>query len=222
MSDPERQVITAIVDEDQLSLAIGRNGQNVRLASQLIGWQIDLYGSREWLELGADLSLFKREAEDDGYETSDFALAELELTPETLSALQSAGYSTFLQIIDFDRAAFLAMEGFGEPEADQLLALIDELTVVAGDADEAEEVVESADETDEVVASTEAGEEDPGDVEIEAEAAIAKEPEKQPEEQAAEEVEEDAREEEAEEEAAEEADEAEEEAESADENEANG
>ena len=58
-SDPERQVITAIVDEDQLSLAIGRNGQNVRLASQLIGWQIDLYGSREWLERGADLSRFQ-------------------------------------------------------------------------------------------------------------------------------------------------------------------
>ncbi len=38
MSDQERQVITAIVDEDQLSLAIGRNGQNVRIASQLIGW----------------------------------------------------------------------------------------------------------------------------------------------------------------------------------------
>ena len=133
MSDQERQVITAIVDEDQLSLAIGRNGQNVRLASQLIGWQIDLYGSREWLELGADLSLFKRESEDDGFETSDFALSELELTPETLSALQGGGYSTFLQIIEFDRAAFLAIEGLGETEADQLLNLIDELTVVADD-----------------------------------------------------------------------------------------
>ena len=131
MSDQDRQVITAIVDEDQLSLAIGRNGQNVRLASQLIGWQIDLYGSREWLALGADLSLFKRESDDDAFETSDFALAELDLTAETLAALESGGYSTFLQIIDFDRAAFLAIEGFGEEEADQLLALIDELTVVA-------------------------------------------------------------------------------------------
>jgi N utilization substance protein A len=134
MSDQERQVITAIVDEDQLSLAIGRNGQNVRLASQLIGWQIDLYGSREWLELGADLSLFKRESDDDAYETSDFALAELDLTPETLAALGGAGYSTFLQIIEFDRDAFLAVEGLGETEADRLLELIDELTVVADDA----------------------------------------------------------------------------------------
>ena len=145
MSDPERQVITAIVDEDQLSLAIGRNGQNVRLASQLIGWQIDLYSSREWLELGADLSLFKRESDDDAYETSDFALSELDLTPETLAALEGAGYSTFLQIIEFDRDAFLAIEGLGETEADQLLELIDELTVVADDETEAEDAVEVAD-----------------------------------------------------------------------------
>ena len=32
-----------MVDEDQLSLAIGRNGQNVRLASELTGWKIDLH-----------------------------------------------------------------------------------------------------------------------------------------------------------------------------------
>ncbi|HET9727624.1 MAG TPA: transcription termination factor NusA, partial [Gemmatimonadales bacterium] len=48
-SDPEAKTIQAVVDEDQLSLAIGRNGQNVRLASELTGWKIDLYSSREWL-----------------------------------------------------------------------------------------------------------------------------------------------------------------------------
>jgi hypothetical protein len=47
-----------VVDEDQLSLAIGRNGQNVRLASELTGWKIDLYSSREWLEKGGDIPLF--------------------------------------------------------------------------------------------------------------------------------------------------------------------
>jgi N utilization substance protein A len=144
LSDPDRRVITAIVDEDQLSLAIGRNGQNVRLASQLIGWQIDLYGSREWLELGADLSLFKRESADDAYETSDFSLSELNLGEETLAALHVAGYNTFLQIIDFDRASFLAIDGLGEEEADQLVALIDELTVVADPADLEEAQVEQA------------------------------------------------------------------------------
>ena len=57
-SDPAAKTIQAIVDEDQLSLAIGRNGQNVRLASELTGWKIDLYSSREWLERGGEGPLF--------------------------------------------------------------------------------------------------------------------------------------------------------------------
>jgi N utilization substance protein A len=138
LSDTERQVITAIVDEDQLSLAIGRNGQNVRLASQLIGWQIDLYGSREWLERGADASLFTSQVEDQ-YETADFPLSELDLPATTLAALGTAGYDTFLQIIDLERRDFLGMEGIGEEDADRLLQLIDELTVVEGEPAAAED-----------------------------------------------------------------------------------
>jgi len=138
LSDQERQVITAIVDEDQLSLAIGRNGQNVRLASQLIGWQIDLYGSREWLERGADMSVFANQVEDQ-YETADFPLTELDLPAATLAALGSAGYETFLQIIDLERRDFLGIEGLGEEDADRLLQLIDELTVVEGEASPADE-----------------------------------------------------------------------------------
>jgi N utilization substance protein A len=133
LSDPERQVITAIVDEDQLSLAIGRNGQNVRLASQLIGWQIDLYGSREWVDRGADVAGFSEASGDDQYETADFPLSELDLRPAVLAALSEAGYDTFLQIIDLERRDFLGIEGLGEEEADRLLQLIDELTVVEGE-----------------------------------------------------------------------------------------
>jgi N utilization substance protein A len=133
MSDGERQVITAIVDEDQLSLAIGRNGQNVRLASQLIGWQIDLYGSREWLERGADLSLFGAR-EDESLEVADFPLSELDLDGSALAALEAAGYNSFLDIIDLDRTDFLGIEGVDEGAAERLVAIIDELTVVEGEA----------------------------------------------------------------------------------------
>jgi len=133
ISDSARQVITAIVDEDQLSLAIGRNGQNVRLASQLIGWQIDLYGSREWLERGADLSIFGDPPPGDVYETADFPLSELELEKTTLAALESAGYHTFLDIIDLEKNDFLQVPSLAETEADQLLGIIDELTVVEGE-----------------------------------------------------------------------------------------
>jgi transcription termination/antitermination protein NusA len=130
MSDIDRQVITAIVDEDQLSLAIGRNGQNVRLASQLIGWQIDLYGSREWLERGADAALFGRGLEEEGLETADFPLTELELDADALAALEAAGYSTFLEIIDLEAEDFGGIEGFPEDAIPKVMAIIDELTVL--------------------------------------------------------------------------------------------
>jgi N utilization substance protein A len=132
LSDLERQVITAIVDEDQLSLAIGRNGQNVRLASQLIGWQIDLYGSREWIDRGVDSSVAAASTEDQ-YETADFPLAELSLPQTTLAALAAAGYETFLQVIDMERRDFLGIPGLKEDDADRILKIIDELTVVEGD-----------------------------------------------------------------------------------------
>ena len=148
ISNPDRQVITAIVDEDQLSLAIGRNGQNVRLASQLIGWQIDLYGSREWLEKGADLSLFSG-GDEEQLETSDFPLGELDLSETTLAALEAAGYNTFLDIIDLERDEFLRIEGLSEEDADRLLSIIDDLTVVEGDAQAGSEL--QAGGTDEAV-----------------------------------------------------------------------
>jgi N utilization substance protein A len=128
ISDSERHVITAIVDEDQLSLAIGRNGQNVRLASQLIGWQIDLYSSRDWLSRGAESSLFGGGGDD--YEVSDFPLSELEdIQPTALAALQAAGINTFFDVLDMDREDFLQVPGIGEEDAAVLLTLIDELTV---------------------------------------------------------------------------------------------
>ena len=130
LSDSTRRVITAIVDEDQLSLAIGRNGQNVRLASQLIGWQVDLYGSREWLERGADAALFG--GGEPEYEVADFPLRELDLPVPTLAALESAGYTTFLDIIDLEREDLLRVAGITEADADEVLRLIESLTVEEG------------------------------------------------------------------------------------------
>lgn len=137
VSDAERQVITAIVDEDQLSLAIGRNGQNVRLASQLIGWQIDLYGSREWVDRGSDMSIFA-DAGEESYETSDFPLTELALDDGTLTALKGAGHDSFRDIIDLGRTDFLAIDGITEEAALDLVALVDELTAVASSPTTAE------------------------------------------------------------------------------------
>jgi len=133
ISDTERKVVTAIVDEDQLSLAIGRNGQNVRLASQLIGWQIDLYSSREWMERGAQSALFRGTEEYEG--AADFPLQELDIAPAVLAALSEAGFKTFLSIIDLQRDDFLRVTGVGPEETDALMKLIEELTIVEEQAE---------------------------------------------------------------------------------------
>jgi N utilization substance protein A len=134
LSDSARRVSTAIVDEDQLSLAIGRNGQNVRLASQLIGWQIDLYGSREWLERGADAALFG--GSEPEYEVADFPLRELDLPLGTLAALETAGYTSFLDIIDLEKEDLLRIPGLTAEQAEEVVKLIESLTVEDSSSDD--------------------------------------------------------------------------------------
>jgi len=134
-SDNAARTIQAVVDEDQLSLAIGRNGQNVRLASELTGWKIDLYSSREWLEKGGDATLF---APLPGEETEgpDFPLSEIAgISPVAVAVLEGAGFRTFNDIIDMDRDDFLRVPGMTPEEADRLVSLIDELTDEGNNAD---------------------------------------------------------------------------------------
>jgi N utilization substance protein A len=129
-SDAVSKTIQAVVDEDQLSLAIGRNGQNVRLASELTGWKIDLYSSREWLEKGGGEQLFAPlpgEAESDA--AADVPLAELAgMHPATVAVLNEAGYRTLNDIIDLERDDFLRLAGIAPEEADRIISLLDELT----------------------------------------------------------------------------------------------
>jgi transcription termination/antitermination protein NusA len=127
-SDPATRTIQAVVDEDQLSLAIGRNGQNVRLASELTGWKIDLYSSREWLERGGEGQLFAPLPEE-GNEAADVSLTEIQgLSAGLVAVLEAAGYRTLNDIIDLERDDFLRLPGITNDEADRVMAIIDELT----------------------------------------------------------------------------------------------
>jgi len=137
-SDAVSKTIQAVVDEDQLSLAIGRNGQNVRLASELTGWKIDLYSSREWLEKGGAEQLFAPlpgEAEPDA--AADVPLAELAgMHPAAVAVLNEAGYRTLNDIIDLERDDFLRLAGIAPEEADRIITLLDELTTEETPGDE--------------------------------------------------------------------------------------
>jgi len=132
-SDPDGKAIQAVVDEDQLSLAIGRNGQNVRLASELTAWKIDLYSSREWLERSEGPIFAPLPEEQDA---ADVKLAELGgMPPSTVAILEEAGYRTLNDIIDIERDDLLRLPGIAPEEADRIMAIINELTTEEGSGD---------------------------------------------------------------------------------------
>jgi len=133
-TDPDTKTIQAIVDEDQLSLAIGRNGQNVRLASELTGWKIDLYSSREWLERGGEGPLFTPlpAAADKG--VTDVALKEMKgLPPELVAVLEQAGKKTLQDILDLEREEVDQIPGMTPDLADKLMAFLNEMTEEGGE-----------------------------------------------------------------------------------------
>jgi N utilization substance protein A len=76
----------AVVPEHQLSLAIGKEGQNVRLAAKLTGWRIDIHSEEQWNELAAQRAEEQREYEQVAV-MAEIAAEEtgVELTPELLA-----------------------------------------------------------------------------------------------------------------------------------------
>ncbi len=149
-ADPDNRIIQAIVDEDQLSLAIGRNGQNVRLASELTGWKIDLYSSREWLERGGEGPLFAPlpvEPEDE--EASHVSLRELKgLPPDLVATLEAGGLVELGDLLDLDVEELQHIPGLAPEQLEMLQAFIAELTEEAAEARPAEAAAGAAAPTD--------------------------------------------------------------------------
>jgi len=108
--DEEESRIEVVVPDDQLSLAIGRRGQNVRLASQLTGSQIDIMTEAESSE--------KRQKE--FAERSKMFEEELDVD-ETLSQLLVAeGFSELEEVAYIELAELATIEGFDEELAEEL------------------------------------------------------------------------------------------------------
>jgi N utilization substance protein A len=108
--DEEEGRIEVVVPDDQLSLAIGRRGQNVRLASQLTGHQIDIMTEEEASE--------KRTRE--FAERSKMFEEELDVD-ETLSQLLVAeGFAMLEEVAYVENAELAAIEGFDEDLAEEL------------------------------------------------------------------------------------------------------
>jgi N utilization substance protein A len=108
--DEERERIEVVVPDQQLSLAIGRRGQNVRLASQLTGWDIDILTEQEESE--------RRQAE---FENRTKMFMETLNVDEVVGQLLAAeGFTSVEDLALVDRREISGIEGFDEETADEL------------------------------------------------------------------------------------------------------
>jgi N utilization substance protein A len=109
--DEESHKIEVIVSEDQLSIAIGRQGQNVRLASKLIGWNIDILSDNE--ESKRKLESFKNITEN--------LIASLDLDETLAQLLATEGFSSIEEIANIEIEELASIEGIEESMAIELI-----------------------------------------------------------------------------------------------------
>ncbi len=110
--DEERERIAVVVPDQQLSLAIGRRGQNVRLASQLTGWDIDILTEQEESE--------RRQA--DFEKRSHMFMDMLNVDEVVGQLLASEGFSSVEELAVVDLKEIAGIEGFDEETAQELQA----------------------------------------------------------------------------------------------------
>jgi len=104
--DEDKGRVEAIVPDDQLSLAIGRRGQNVRLASKMTGWTIDVMTEEQES---------KRRGEEFA-NTTELFVNKLGVDEVTAQLLSAEGYTSLEQIAYADNAALTSIEGFSNKE----------------------------------------------------------------------------------------------------------
>jgi N utilization substance protein A len=108
--DEDRERIEVVVPDSQLSLAIGRRGQNVRLASQLTGWDIDILTEQEESE--------RRQA--DFANSTRVFMEALNVDEVVGQLLASEGFSTVEDLVMVDIRDLAGIEGFDEDTANEL------------------------------------------------------------------------------------------------------
>jgi N utilization substance protein A len=108
--DEERERIEVVVPDQQLSLAIGRRGQNVRLASQLTGWDIDILTEQEESE--------RRQAEFE--KRTRMFMEALNLDEVVGQLLASEGFTSIEELAFVDAKEIASIEGFDADTAAEL------------------------------------------------------------------------------------------------------
>ncbi|RWD05324.1 MAG: transcription termination/antitermination protein NusA [Mesorhizobium sp.] len=108
--DEDAERIEVVVPDDQLSLAIGRRGQNVRLASQLTGWDIDILTEQEESE--------RRQKE--FVERSALFMEALDVDEMVGQVLASEGFTSVEEVAYVDAGEIASIDGFDEDTASEI------------------------------------------------------------------------------------------------------
>lgn len=107
--DEEKKTLVVVVPDDQLSLAIGRQGQNVRLAAALLGWRIDVKSEQKYAKFS-----------EEGFQS----LLEVQgMDEKTAEALYDAGFSSAQDLAEAEVATVVAeLESLDENRVARLIA----------------------------------------------------------------------------------------------------
>jgi N utilization substance protein A len=108
--DEERHAMDVVVDEAELAVAIGRGGQNVRLASELTGWQINI--------MTADESAEKSETE--RHSLREIFMQKLDVDGEVADILIDEGFSTLEEVAYVPVSEMMEIEAFDEDTVNEL------------------------------------------------------------------------------------------------------
>ena len=108
--DEERHAMDVVVDEENLAIAIGRGGQNVRLASELTGWRINI--------MTADESAQKQAEEADGIRK--IFMAKLDVDQEIADILIEEGFTSLEEVAYVPLQEMLEIESFDEDTVNEL------------------------------------------------------------------------------------------------------
>ena len=110
MVDEEKHAMDVVVDEDNLAIAIGRSGQNVRLASELTGWTINLMTVEESQE----------KSQTEHSKIRQLFVERLDVDEEVANILIEEGFSTLEEIAYVPLAEMLEINAFDEATVTEL------------------------------------------------------------------------------------------------------
>ena len=130
--DEEKHSMDVVVDEEQLAQAIGRGGQNVRLASELTGWQLNMMTEAE--------ANSKRDTEHGSIQ--ELFMAKLDVDEEVAKILIEEGFSNLEEVAYVPLAEMLEIESFDEDTVNELRRRARDALVT--DAIKSEETIETA------------------------------------------------------------------------------